>query len=336
MRRRDLARGLAGLASLAVLPIHRLGAQDSSPLFKVAILSPAIPDDRALPTHHLYSLLRRLGELGYVDGRNIAYEFRFAHHEIERLPAMAAELVAGQPDLLFTWSSGGARAAAAATSTIPIVVGPVAEGTMAALVPEFGRPPGNITGLTLNSRQQQEKCLQLLKEVAPSAKRIGLLLNPLNPLWQNYPDVLADAARSLDLALIRMEARGAAELDQAFATATARGIEAVFALSETTLVASEEGLARIVQLLDGLRLPAVSDETDFTPGGGLMSLGPDFSAIGRGAAEYIDRILRGAKIAELPVVLPSKFILAVNLRTAEQLGIPIPPAILLRADEVIE
>jgi putative tryptophan/tyrosine transport system substrate-binding protein len=213
MRRREFGLALTVLASPSVLPIRGFAAaQDSGRLFKIAVLSPAIPDDRASPTHHLYSLLRRLAELGYVDGENIEYEFRFAHHEIDRLPTIAAEFVAGQPDLLFTWSSGGARAAAAATSTIPIVVGPVAEGTMAALVPDFARPPGNITGLTLNSREQQEKCLQLLKEVAPSAERIGLLLHPLNPLWQNHPDVLAGAARSLDVALIRMEARGPADL----------------------------------------------------------------------------------------------------------------------------
>jgi putative ABC transport system substrate-binding protein len=314
----------------------RVRAQQQTELPKLAVLSPGIPDDSAWPTHPLYSLLRRLAELGYVEGQNVQYEFRFAHHEIERLPAMAAEIALGQPDVIYTWSSGGARAAAGATSTVPIVVAPAAEATMAALVPDFATPSGNVTGLTTNSRQQQEKCLQLLKEVAPGATRIGLLLNPLNPLWQNYPDVLADAARSLDLALIRMEARGPADLDRAFAAATAQRIEAVFALSETTLVSSEEGLARIVELLNRQRLPAVSDETDFTPGGGLMSLGPDFSAIGRGAAEYIHRILQGAKVAELPVVLPSKFILAVNLETAQQLGITIPPAILLRADEVIE
>jgi putative ABC transport system substrate-binding protein len=333
MRRRA---AVFGVLTAPLWPTAAALAQNIGRLPKVAILSPGIPDDIAEPGHPLHALLARLTELGYVDGQNVEYEFRFAHHAIEQLPAMAADHVTGQPDAIYTWSSGGARAAAGATATIPIVVGPVAEVTMAALVSDFARPPGNITGLTLNSRQQQEKCLQLLKEVAPSAKRIGLLLNPLNPLWQNYPDALADAARSLDLALIRMEARGVGELDQAFATARARGIEAVFALSETTLVASEEGLARIVQLLNRLQLPAVSDETDFTPGGGLMSLGPDFSAIGRGAAEYIHRILQGAKVAELPVVLPSKFVLAVNLKTAQQLGITIPPSILLRADEVIE
>jgi putative tryptophan/tyrosine transport system substrate-binding protein len=235
-----------------------------------------------------------------------------------------------------TWSSGGARAAAGATSTIPIVVAPAAESTMGALEPDFATPSGNVTGLTTNSRQQHEKCLQLLKEVAPSITRVGLLLNPLNPLWQNYPDVLADAARSLKLALIRMEAQGAADLDQALATATAQGIEAVFALSETTLVSSEEGLERIVELLNRLRLPAVSDETDFTPGGGLLFLGPDFATIGNGAAEYIHRILQGAEVAELPVVHPPKFLLIVNLKAAGTLGLTIPPSVLLGADEVIE
>lgn len=333
MRRRVVT---AGFLTLPLWPTVAALAQDAGRLPKVAVLSPGIPDDSAWPTHPLYSLLRRLAELGYVDGQNVEYEFRFAHHEVERLSGMAAELVLGQPDVMYTWSSGGAQAAAGTTSTIPIVVAPAAEATMGALVPDFASPSGNVTGLTTNSRQQQEKCLQLLKEVAPGATRIGLLLNPLNPLWKNYPEALADAARSLDLALIRMEARGTADLDQAFAVAMAEGIEAVFALSETTLVSSEEGLVRIVELLNRLRLPAVSDETDFAPGGGLMSLGPDFSAIGRGAAEYIHRILQGTRPSELPVQHPSRFILAVNLSTAEQLGIAIPPSVLLRADEVTE
>jgi putative ABC transport system substrate-binding protein len=332
MRRRT---AIAGVLTAPLWPRAAALAQDVGRLPKVAILSPGIPDDIASPTQ-LNALLSRLAELGYVEGQNVGYEFRFAHHAIERLPAMAADLVAGQPDVIYTWSSGGARAAADATSMIPIVVGPVAEATMAALVPDFAHPSGNVTGLTLNSRQQQEKCLQLLKEMAPSVTRVGLLLNPLNPLWQNYPDVLADAARSLDVALIRMEARGTADLDQAFTAATDQGVDGLFALSDTTLVASEEGLGRIVEVVTKLRLPSVSDETDFTPGGGLLSLGPDFSTIGRGAADYIHRILEGTKIAELPVVNPSKFILAVNLKAAQEIGITIPPSILLRADEVIE
>ena len=167
-----------------------------------------------------------VAELGYVDGRNIVLEFRFANHALERLPALAAELVAGQPDVLYTYSSGGARAAAAATSTIPIVVAPVAEETMAALVADFAQPPGNITGLTLTSRQQREKCLQLFKEAVPGIKRVGVLFNPLNPVWRGYPEVMNDTARALGVELVRVEARGVAEIDQAFAAMAAQSVDA--------------------------------------------------------------------------------------------------------------
>jgi putative ABC transport system substrate-binding protein len=144
-------------------------------------------------------LLVTLRELGYVDGRTVEFQFRFAHNELERLPALAAELVAWGPDVLYTWTSGGARAATAATSTIPIVVAPVAEATMAALVPDFAHPPGNITGLTLTGRHQQEKALQILKEAVTGIRRVGVLFNPLNPAWHGYPAVLNDAARALGI-----------------------------------------------------------------------------------------------------------------------------------------
>jgi putative ABC transport system substrate-binding protein len=302
----------------------------------LAILEPGTPDYADKPSN-IRELLAALAELGYVDGQNITFEFRFAQHALERLSALAAEVVATKPDVLYTYSSGGARAAAAATQTIPIVVAPVNEGTMASLVSDFAHPAGNITGLTLNSLKQHEKCLQLLKEVAPKVTRVGVLLNPLNPVWQNYPDVLADAARALEIALVRMEAHGTADLDQAFVAATAKDIDGLFALSDSTLTASQTpALERIMELTASSRLPSVSDETDFGRDGGLLSLGPDFSAILRGAAFYIHHILQGAKPSELPVEHPSKFILAVNLKTAQHLGITIPPSILLRADEVIE
>jgi putative tryptophan/tyrosine transport system substrate-binding protein len=275
-----------------------------------------------------HNMLTGLAALGYVDGQNILLEFRFANHAIERMPTLAAELVAAQPDLLYTFSSAGARAAAAASSTIPIVVAPVAEETMAVLVSDFARPSGNITGLTLTSRDQREKCLQLLKEAAPGITRIGVLLNPLNPVWQTYPDVLAQASQALGVTLVRVEARGEAELDQAFAVMAAQHVEGLFGLSDSTLVGNMQAVKRIVELISEYRLPSVSEVTDFARRGGLLSLGPDFSTIGRGSADYIDRILHGAKVAELPVVLPSKLILTVN--------VTIPPSILLRADEVIE
>ena len=226
MRRRDVALGVAGLASLAVLPLGPLAGAGRRPVAEGGVPRPSTPDTPSDRTSALRNLLTGLAELGYVDGQNILFEFRFANHALERLPALAAELVAGQPDVLYTYSSGGARAAAAATSTIPIVVAPVAEETMAALVPDFAQPPGNITGLTLTSRQQREKCLQLLKEAAPGITRVGVLLNPLNPVWQTYPDELAQAAQALGVTLVRVEARGEAELDQAFAAMAAQRVEA--------------------------------------------------------------------------------------------------------------
>jgi putative tryptophan/tyrosine transport system substrate-binding protein len=338
MKRRDVALGLAGLASLSVLPFGRLEAQSPGRLPKVAFLLPDAPDDVRIPAivPGPRILLAALAELGYVDGQNIRFDFGFASHALERLPALAAELVARQPDVLYTYTTGGLRAAAAATSTIPIIVAPVAEETMAALVPDFAHPPGNITGLPLTSRQQREKCLQLFKEAVPGIRRVGVLFNPLNPIWRGYPEVMDATARALGIELVRVEAHGLADIDQAFAAMVAQGTDAVYALPESTLTGSDRTLKRIVQLLASLHLPSASDDVIFGRAGGLLSLGIDEPAVYPGAAQYIDRILKGAKVAELPVVLPSKFVLTVNLRTAEALGITIPPSILLRADEVIE
>jgi putative tryptophan/tyrosine transport system substrate-binding protein len=335
MRRRDCITLLG--SAMVIWPLT-VRAREAARLPKVAILSPNTlahaQDESGIST--VNNMLRSLPELGYVDGESVTLEFRFAEHNLERLPALAAELVAGQPDVLYTFSSAGARAAAGATSTIPIVVAPVNEAIMSRLVTEFAQPPGNVTGLTLTSREHYEKCLQLLKETAPGVSRVGLLLNPLNPAWQNFPEVLAGASKTLGLALVRMEARGIAEVEQAFEFAAAQGVDGIFGLSDTSLVGTTPTIERIVQLITKYHLPSVSDETDFARLGGLLSLGPDFVTIGRGAAQYIHRILQGARVAELPVERPAKFQLVVNVKTAQQLGITIPPAILLRADEVIE
>jgi putative tryptophan/tyrosine transport system substrate-binding protein len=333
MRRRDVA---LSIAALLVLPCSQLGAQETGRRPKVALLCPTTPDYGERPNTGLYILLATLTQLGYVDGETVSLEFRFAHDALERLPALAAELVAQEPDVLYTWSSGGGRAAADATSTIPIVIAPISADTMASLVPDFAHPAGNITGLTLTSREQREKGLQLLKEVLPGITRVGMLFNPLNSAWRGYPGVLNEAARMLGVELVGVEARGLPEVDQAFAAMAAQGVDAVFGLSDSTLIGAEPTPPRIFELLERYRLPSASDENDFAREGGLLSLGMDEPAVFPGAAQYIHRILQGAKVAELPVVLPTKFVLAVNLKTAKQLGITFPPSVLLRADEVIE
>jgi putative ABC transport system substrate-binding protein len=306
MRRRHFALSLAGLASLSVLPLDRVGAQQPGRLPKVALLAPYAPDYLNKPSSPLNGLLPRLAELGYVDGQNVTLEFRFASNELERLPALAAELLATQPDVLWTTTSAGARAAAAATSTVPIVVAPVSADTMASLVPDFAHPPGNITGLPITSRAQREKCLQLLKEAVPGVTRVGVLFNPLNPVWRGYPEVMNDAARALGLELVRAEARGAPEVDQAFAAMAAQKVDAVFGLNDSTLIGAEPTPPRIIELLLSLHLPSVSDEEDFAREGGLLSLGVDDLVVARGAADYVNRILKGVKVADLPVVLAGR------------------------------
>jgi putative ABC transport system substrate-binding protein len=332
MRRRA---AITGLLTAPFWPAFAL-AQDTARLPKVALLLPRSKGEELQAGTSVNGLLARFSELGYVDRQNVWLEFRFADDALERLPALAAELVAGQPDVLYTYTSGGARAAAAATSTVPIVVGSVTDETISALVPDFAHPSGNITGFPIAGLRQREKCLQLLKEAVPGITRVGVIFNALNPAWEGYPELLNDAARTLGIELTRADARGVADLEQAFAKLAAQRVNGLFVLNETILVGSPPALELLVRLTTDLRLPSVSDATEFAPGGGLLCLGTDYANVGRGAADYIDRVLKGAKIAELPVVLPSKFILAVNLKTAQALGLTLPPSILLRADEVIE
>ena len=282
MRRRDVA---LSLAALSFLPFNPLGAQERGRRPKVALLCPTPPDYAKRPNAGLSILLASLADLGYVDGDSVSLEFRYAHNALERLPALAAELVARKPDVLYTWSSGGARAAAGATSTIPIVIAPVSADTMASLVPDFAHPAGNITGLTLTSREQREKGLQLLKEAVPEIRRVGVLFNPLNPGWRGYPEALDGAAQGLGIELVRAEARGLPEVDQAFAAMAAQGVDAVFGLSDSTLIGAEPTSPRIFELLTRYRLPSGSDENDFAREGGLLSLGMDEPAVFPGAAQ---------------------------------------------------
>jgi putative ABC transport system substrate-binding protein len=332
MRRRTAA---LCLLTASLWPALAALAQDARRP-KVGILSPYGPDAGTAPGSTIHSMLAALAELGYMDGQTVSLEFRFAGDALERLPALAAELVATEPDLIYTYTTGAGRAAAGATSTIPIVLAPVSETTMAALVSDTGRPGGNITGITINSLQRHQKCLQLLKDAAPDVVRVGVLLNPLNPIWKNYPEVLNDAARALGIELVRVEARGLAEIDQAFAQMAAQSVDGLFALDESTLAGARPAPRRIMELIASSRLPSVSDAQNFARAGGLLSFETDVPIIALHAALYIQRILQGAKVAELPVEHPTEFQLVVNLKTAQQLGLTIPPSILLRADEVIE
>ena len=313
--------------------------QQPARLPKVVILSPAKQADMAcLPNNQgggAGCLLEGLRALGYSDGRNVTFEYRFAEGAAERLPALAAELVALRPDVIYTYTTVGAEAAAKATTTIPIIVGPAGERTMERLAGNFARPVGNVTGLTLSS-VHDEKLLQLLKELAPRFVRVAVLANPDNPGYSNYLEQLLPAAKQLGLTLTRIDARNAAELPQAFAAIRAGRADALLIADDVALAGTTEVRRQIIQWALGQRLAVASSSARVAPDGGLVSLGTDNSALVRRAAFYVHRILGGAKPADLPVERPTVYKLSVNRKTAAALGITIPQALLLRADEVIE
>ena len=213
---------------------------------------------------------------------------------------------------------------------------PIAERILAELVGDMVRPTGNITGLTLDSRDQHEKSLQILKEVAPHIIRIGVLRNPLNQAWLHYPEVLNHAAHSLGLELLGADARGPEEFGQAFAAMAAAGVDALFLVSDSAFIGAPPVLQRIVELTNTRGWPSTSHDRRWADAGGLVSLSSDIRAYLRGAAFYIHRILQGAKPSELPVIHPTRFELVLNLKTAKALGLTFPLPLLGRADEVIE
>ena len=243
-------------------------------------------------------------------------------------------LVALNPDVIFTNTAPGAHAAAQATKTIPIVVGPSGEATFAELAGNFARPVGNVTGLTLHSQGHDEKCLEMLKEATPRLARVGILVNPLNPNLRDSPTYLWKAADALGLTLVRMEARDADEIDAAFDAVT--GIEGLYVPDDSNLAGRPRARSKIIEMTSARRIPVASTHLAFARDGAVIAFGTDIPALARRAASYVDRILKGAKPSDLPVERPTVIRLTVNARAARELGLVLPPSVLLRADEVIE
>ena len=310
------------------------GAHSAQRRPKLAVLAPSAPAQATTPGSSIYAFLSALTELGYIDRQSISIEFRFADNRLERLPALAAELIAAQPDVLWTWTSAAAVAAAAATKTIPIVIAPVSEVTMSGLVPDFARPSGNVTGLTNVSLALDEKGLELLKEALPRLTRIGVVINPLSAAWKNYPEVLRKRAQELSLELIGSDARNISELDQAFASLAASGVEALLIVNDNNLLGLP--FTRAVELATDYRLPTVSAAPHFARAGGFLSISTNDIAIARAGAFYVHRIIQGARPNDLPIQLPIEFPIILNLKAAKSLGVDVPTSLLVRADEVLE
>jgi len=274
-----------------------------------------------------------LRELGYVEGRNLVIEYRFAEGNAARLPALAAELAQLDISLLVALEPPAVEAARKATATLPIVMrssdDPVALGWIASLA----RPGGNITGVTSYSHQLHGKRLQLLRETIPGLVRIGVLWDPQAPGAELSFRRIEAASKEAGVQIHSLPARGAGEFEQAFQAAIKAGAGAMLVVRGPVLIARRE---RLVNVAAKARLPAIYDDREFAEAGGLMSYGTNLADSYRRAAMYVDKILKGAKPADLPVEQPIIFELVLNMRAARALGLTIPPSILLRADRVIE
>jgi len=272
-----------------------------------------------------------LRDLGYVEGKNVVIEFRWAEGNYARLPELAAELVLLKPDVLVTHAPAGTRAAKRATATIPIVMGAAGDAVAAGLVASLARPGGNVTGSSFFFPEINAKRLEVLKEALPRLSRVGVLLNPDNPANVAMLRAMEETARSVKIQLHAVEVRSPADFEGAFATIV-KGRAGALAVYDDAMLIAEA--AQIADLARKSRLPTIGF-IEYAKAGGLLAFGVNFPDLWRRAAGFVDKILKGAKPADLPVEQPTTFQVIVNLKTAKALGLTIPQSILVRADEVI-
>jgi putative ABC transport system substrate-binding protein len=327
MKRREFITLVAGAA--ASVPFVARAQQAAMPV--VGFLHGASPSYLG---QFVDALRKGLGESGFVEGQNLAIEYRWAEGHYERLPTLAAELVERQVAVIL--AMGGtdpARAAKAATSTIPIVFVSAADPVRTGLVASLNRPGGNVTGVSLIASALDEKKLGLLHELVPKSSVIAGLVNPNYPGAKTQADDIQEAARHLGVSAIALTAGTDDEIDEAFAAAATQGAGAML-VSSDPFFNSRSG--RFVAAAARRSIPVIYPQREYVGGGGLISYGPDFSDGYRNGGIYVGKILKGAKPAELPVMQPTKFELVINLKTAKTLGLLVPPTLLATADEVIE
>jgi putative ABC transport system substrate-binding protein len=279
------------------------------------------------------AFIQGLRELGYVEGHNLVLDLKLAHGHIERLPDLAAELVQSQPDVIVAAANVGGLAAKQATRTIPIVVVASHDGVQAGLFASLARPGGNLTGVESLAPDLEIQRLAFLKQTVPRLSHLAVLYNATDPGGPAHVDITRATAQTLGVQHVRLvEVRAAAEFDAAFAALLRDRPDALLIVTDPLVFAHRE---RIAQFTVQHKLPAVYEFKIFAELGGLMSYGPNMPALWRRAAHYADRILKGAKPADLPVEQPMAFELVINLKTAQALGLTIPPALLFQADEVL-
>ena len=278
--------------------------------------------------------LQQLRDLGYVEGRNAIFEWRLAEGKPERLPGLAKELVRLNVDVILATGPAAAHAARDATSTIPIVFTLIDDAVAEGLVTSLGRPAGNITGVSLaGGADIAGKRIQLLREAVPSIKRVGLLVNPGNPSHAALVPEMPGVAKAVGVELRIFEVRRSEDFDKFFASIPEAQIDGLVVLDDVILALRSQAMT---DFLARGRIPAIYGATEFAKVGGLMSYQTSFATINRRAAVYVDKILKGAKPADLPVEEPKELELVINLKTAKALGLTLPQSLMLRADRVIE
>jgi putative ABC transport system substrate-binding protein len=324
--RREFITTVAG--GLLAVPLAAR-AQQPAKVARIGFLATHSPAETA---NHLEAFRQGLRDLGYVEGRNIAIEYRWAEGRVERFPDFAVELVGLKVDVIVATSSPLALAAKNATRTIPIIFATAADPVGSGLVAGIAHPGGNVTGLSLLAPEIVARQLQLLKEAVPKVSRVAVLSNPANPYTALLVKETEAAARSLRVRVQLLGVRGADAFDSAFSAITKERPGALFVLFDPLFVGHR---TRIAEFANKNRLPAMYPHREYAETGGLMAYGPDLRDNFRRAATYVDKILKGAKPADLPVEQPTKFELVINLKTAKALGLNIPPSLLQRADEVI-
>jgi putative ABC transport system substrate-binding protein len=326
MNRRDTVVALLAIGA-APFATH---AQQAAKIPRIGLLSPFSPSATAV-WHQAFRL--GLRDLGWVEGKNISIEYRYAEGRNDRLPDLAADLVRLKVDIIFVDSTSPALAARKATRAIPIVMASGGDTVASGLVESLARPGGNITGLDQMSPELGGKRLELLKEIVPQLSRVAVLWNPQNQASTLNWKELQLPARQLGVQLHSLEVRSPGDFDKAFEDVTRAHAGAIAIMPDPVFVTN---LKRIADLAARSRLPSIFHLREFTDSGGLVAYGPDRSDMFRRAATYVDKILKGAKPGELPIEQPTKFELVINLKTAKALGITMPPSLLARADEVIQ
>ena len=326
LKRREFITLLGGTA--AAWPLAARAQQPSKPA--IGYLGLTSPGGEAV----IVSAFRKgLSGAGFDEGRNVSIEFRFAASEVSRLPGLAAELVNSKVAIIFTGTTAAALAAKAATSTVPIVFVMGSDPVKIGLVAALNRPGGNATGLSFFTNQMEGKRLGLLHELVPKVDLIAVLLNPRNPFVEDQRNDLSEASRVLGLKIHVERASNETEITAAFNTFAQQHAGAVLVGADLYFTSRR---ALVIDPAVQLRLPAIYEWREFVEAGGLMSYGTILTESFRKAGDYVAHILKGENPADLPVMLASKFEFVINLKTARQIGIEVPPGLSARADEVIE